>query len=74
MHHYHVNLIHGANVYKSHTKASYAQASILLNELLTKAVKANYTIRMLGALAKVTNPENKVEVTVVSTRCFLKCT
>jgi hypothetical protein len=72
--HYHVNLIHGGNVYKSHSKSSPHAADDLYNELLEKARQQNYHIRMIGALAKITNQDKKIEVTVVSTRCHFKCT
>lgn len=73
-HHYHVNLIDGGNVYKSHPKASYMEADQLYHRLFQKAVDANYKIRMIGALAKISNPELKTELTLVSVRCHYKCT
>lgn len=72
--HYHVNVIHGGDVLKSHGKDTKQEADNLYNSLLNKAVKQQYTIQMIGTLAKVTNPERNISVTVVSTRCHLKCT
>ena len=72
--HYHVNVIHGGDVLKSHGKNTKQEADKLYNYLLNKAVKQQYNIQMIGTLAKVTNPEQNISVTVVSTRCHFKCT
>lgn len=72
--HYHVNVIHGGDVFKSHGKGTKQEADNLYNSLLNKAVKQQYTIQMIGTLAKVTNSEKNISVTVVNTRCHFKCT